>query len=146
MRISIGCDHAARSLKLEVIKHLKSLNIEVIDQGTFDDESTDYPIYANRVSSDIKNKKADLGILICGTGVGMSIAANKHEGIRAVVTSDTFSAKAAREHNNANVLCFGARVVGTGLALQIVDEFLNASYQGGRHDKRVAMLKIEGEK
>ena len=146
MRISIGCDHAARSLKLEIVEHLKQKNIIVIDQGTHTDESTDYPIYAKRVSKDIQDNKADFGILICGTGVGMSIAANKQKGIRAVVTSDTFSARASREHNNANVLCFGARVVGSGLAKQIVDEFLSTTYEGGRHDNRVLMLKMEGEK
>lgn len=140
MKIAIGCDHTAVDLKLSVIKHLESKGIDVFDVGTHDQTRTHYPIYADLVSKKVQKKEVDEGILICGTGVGMSIAANKHHGIRAVVCSDTFSAHASKEHNNANVLCFGARVVGAALANDIVDSFLNASYEGGRHQTRVDML------
>ena len=140
MKIAIGCDHAALTLKNEVIEHLKKNNYDVTDVGTFTEESTHYPIYASKVSAMVQNKEADFGILICGTGVGMGIAANKHKDIRAVVCSDTFSARASKQHNDSNILCFGARVVGSELAFDIVDSFLNAEYQGGRHQIRVDML------
>ncbi len=140
MNIAIGCDHAAFELKNAVIEHLKELEIEVIDVGTYSNERTDYPIYADKVSNLVESKEVRYGILICGTGVGMSIAANKHKGIRAVVCSEPYSAAASKRHNQANVLCFGARVVGTGLAFDIVDSFLEAKYEGGRHQKRVDML------
>lgn len=140
MKIAIGCDHVAVELKQQVIEHLKSNNYEVINVGADTNERTHYPIYADKVSKLVQNQSVDYGILICGTGVGMSIAANKHKGIRAVVCSDTFSAKASKQHNNSNVLCFGARVVGPNLAFDIVDSFLNSSYEGGRHQVRVDML------
>lgn len=140
MKIVIGSDHVAVELKQKVIDHLHKLNIETMDVGPHSTERTHYPIYAKEVCNVVQNKEADYGILICGTGVGMSIAANKHEGIRAVVCSDTFSAKASKQHNDANVLCFGARVVGDELAYDIVDSFLNNTYEGGRHQIRVDML------
>ncbi|XMB72893.1 ribose 5-phosphate isomerase B [Mycoplasmatota bacterium WC30] len=140
MKIAIGCDHVAVTLKNEVIEHLKKNNYDVVDVGTYTEERAHYPVYAAKVSVMVQNKEADYGILICGTGVGMSIAANKHKGIRAVVCSDTFSAKASKQHNDSNVLCFGARVVGNELAFDIVDSFLNAEYQGERHQIRVDML------
>lgn len=140
MRIAIGSDHTAVDLKKEIIDFLDTKNIEVIDLGPSSKERTDYPLYAHEVCKLVQQNSVDYGILICGTGVGMSIAANKHKGIRAVVCSDTFTAKASKQHNDSNVLCFGARVVGTELAKDIVDSFLNAEYEGGRHQNRVDML------
>lgn len=139
-KIVIGCDHAALELKSKVIDHLKEQNIEVTDVGTYTSDSCNYPDYASALCKKIQSGEFTLGILICGTGIGMSMAANKHNGIRAACCSDTFSAKATRQHNNANVLCFGERVVGTGLALDLVDIFIGTEYLGGRHDKRVQML------
>ncbi len=139
-KIVIGCDHAALGLKNKVIEHLNARGFDVCDVGTYTTDSCNYPDYAVAASKKIQNGEAELGILICGTGIGMSIAANKHRGIRAACCSDTFSAKATREHNNANVLCFGERVVGAGLALQLVDIFVDTEYIGGRHEARVQML------
>ena len=145
MKIAIGCDHAATTLKAVVIEHLKSRGFEPVDVGTHSTASCHYPVYAHAVCEKIQSGECALGILICGTGIGMSIAANKHAGIRAACCSDTFSARLTREHNDANVLCFGERVVGAGLALQLVDAFIGAEYaNGGNHLTRVAMLeKIE---
>lgn len=145
MKIAIGCDHAATTLKAVVIEHLKARGIEPVDVGTHSTASCHYPVYAHAVCERIQSGECALGILICGTGIGMSIAANKHAGIRAACCSDTFSARLTREHNDANVLCFGERVVGAGLAVDLVDAFLDAEYaNGGNHLTRVAMLeKIE---
>ena len=141
MKIAIGCDHAATTLKAVVIEHLKARGIETVDVGTHSTASCHYPVYAHAVCEKIQNGECALGILICGTGIGMSIAANKHRGIRAACCSDTFSARLTREHNDANVLCFGERVVGAGLAVDLVDAFLDAEYaNGGNHLTRVAML------
>ena len=115
-------------------------NIPYKDFGCPNKESCDYPIFAGRLCVGIQEGKAPLGILVCGTGIGMSLAANKHKGIRAACCSDTFSARLTREHNDANVLCFGSRVVGMGLAFDLVDNFLTAEYQGGKHAKRVDMI------
>lgn len=139
-KIVIGCDHAALDLKTKVISHLEENGISVLDMGTYTKDSCNYPDYASAVCEKIQSGEFELGILICGTGIGMSMAANKHNGIRAACCSDTFSAKATRQHNNANVLCFGERVVGLGLALEIVDAFVNEEYLGGRHEARVQML------
>ncbi len=138
--ILIGSDHAGYELKLQIIEHLKELGYTPIDVGNDSLESCDYPVFANRLCVGIKEGKAPLGILVCGTGIGMSLVANKHKGIRAACCSDTFSARLTREHNDANVICFGARVVGMGLAFDIVDNFLSAEYQGGKHAKRVDMI------
>ncbi len=141
MKIAIGCDHAATTLKAVVIEHLKARGIEPVDVGTHSTASCHYPVYAHAVCEKIQSGECALGILICGTGIGMSIAANKHRGIRAACCSDTFSARLTREHNDANVLCFGERVVGAGLAVDLVDAFLDAEYaNGGNHLTRVAML------
>jgi ribose 5-phosphate isomerase B len=147
MKIVIGCDHAGYSLKGAVIAHLEEAGHTVLDVGTSSPESCHYPIYARAVCQKILAGEAERGILICGTGVGMSIAANKHRGIRAACCSDTFSARLTREHNDANVLCFGERVVGLGLALDLVDAFMGAEYlNSGNHVPRVAMLReIEEE-
>ena len=140
MKVSIGSDHGGYELKLEVIEHLKKRGFEVNDVGTDSPASCDYPIYAKKVTEDIQSKNADLGILICGTGIGMSMAANKEPGIRAALCHDTFSAKATREHNDANILCMGARVVGPGLALMIIDTFLDTPFSNDeRHIRRISM-------
>ncbi|MFX3616617.1 MAG: ribose 5-phosphate isomerase B [Sporolactobacillus sp.] len=144
MKIAIGCDHAGFELKPAIIDHLKEKHMDVLDEGTFSNESTDYPIYAKRVADDIIQQKADLGILICGTGVGISISANKVRGIRTVNCSEPYSAKMGREHNNANILAFGSRVVGSELAKMIVDAWLDAEFLGGKHLRRVKQIsKIE---
>lgn len=137
MKIALGSDHAGLKLKKEIMEHLKGKDIEFKDFGTNTEESCDYPDYAKEVANQVANKNYDLGILICGTGIGISIAANKVPGIRAALCSDTFSAHSAREHNNANILALGERVVGVGLALDIVDTFLSSEFQGGRHKRRV---------
>lgn len=140
MKLAIGSDHAGLSLKNEIIEHLKSKGIEYEDFGTYTLESCDYSDYAEKVAEDVLSKKSELGILVCGTGIGISIAANKVPGIRAAVCTDTFSAHASREHNDANILALGARVIGTGVALDIVDTFLGSTFQGGRHAVRIGKI------
>lgn len=145
MKIAFGCDHGGYDLKEDVIEFLKSRDIEVLDLGTYSTASVDYPDYGKAVGEAVQSKEADLGIVICGTGIGISLAANKVEGIRAAVVSDTFSARMARMHNNANVLAFGARVVGKGLAIDLVKSWLDTSFEGGRHERRVdKIMAIEG--
>lgn len=140
MKIAIGSDHAAFDMKEHIIQHLKDRGIEVIDVGTHSTERTHYPIYGQRVAKAVVNGEADLGITICGTGIGIGISAGKVKGIRAAIVSDTYSARMARQHNNANVLSFGARVVGPGLAEDIVDSFLDHEFEGGRHAIRVDLI------
>ena len=141
MKICIGSDHGGYALKLELIEHLKARGFEVTDVGCDSDKSCDYPVYAKAVTDIITEKKADLGILVCGTGIGMSIAANKVKGIRAACCSEQFSARLTREHNNANVLCFGARVVGEGTALDLVDAFVDTPYSNDeRHQRRIDLI------
>ena len=137
MKIALGSDHGGLNLKKEIISHLESKNIEVTDFGTHNEDSCDYPDYALKVAQEVAAQNFELGILICGTGIGISIAANKVPGIRAALCHDTFSAHATREHNNANILTLGERVVGKGLALDIVDTFITAKFQGDRHQKRI---------
>lgn len=140
--IAIGCDHGALDLKNLVVEHLKKKGIECNDVGCYSAESCDYPVYAHKVTDLIKSGECELGILICGTGIGMSIAANKVEGIRAALCGDCFSAQMTREHNNTNVLCLGARVIGSELALRIVDTFLGAEFSNEeRHIRRINMLE-----
>lgn len=140
MKICIGSDHGGYLLKQEVIAHLKERGFEVTDVGCYSEESCDYPVYAKPVTDAIKDKTADFGILICGTGIGMSMAANKEEGIRAALCHDVFSAQATREHNDANIICMGARVVGPGLALMIIDKFLDTPFSNDeRHLRRIRM-------
>lgn len=141
MKIVIGCDHAGFGIKEAVKKHIEEMGHEVTDVGTYSAESCHYPVYASAACKKILDGECELGILICGTGIGMSMAANKHNGIRAACCSDVFSARLTREHNNANVLCFGERVVGIGTAYDLVDAFLGAKYlNNGNHVTRVAML------
>ncbi len=141
LTVAIGSDHGGFDYKESIIKHLKANNINVIDVGTYSKESCDYPVFAKKVAEKILSKEADKGILICGTGIGMSIAANKIKGIRAALCHDTFSAKATRAHNNSNILCLGQRVIGKYLALDIVDLFLSTKFEGGRHQRRIDMLE-----
>jgi ribose 5-phosphate isomerase B len=139
-KIVIGSDHAGYELKMKVISHLEEQDVLVLDVGTNSLDSCDYPVFADALCKKIQLGEYPLGILICGTGIGMSMAANKHKGIRAACCSDTFSARLTREHNDANVLCFGARVVGEGLAYDLVDTFIESEYVGGKHANRVAMI------
>lgn len=139
-QIVIGCDHGGLELKNAVIEHLTEKGIQCEDMGTYTPDSCDYPVFADRVCKKIQDGTYALGILICGTGIGMSMAANKHAGIRAAVCGNTFSARMTRLHNNANVLCMGERVTGTGLALDIVDIFLSTDFSGGRHERRVNLV------
>lgn len=142
--IGIGNDHTGYELKLEIIKYFEDKGIEYKDYGCGKLDSSDYPIYAKEVARAIQKNECDFGILICGTGIGISIAANKMKGIRAALCHDCFSAEATRLHNNANVLAMGARVVGSGLAVKIVDTFLNSEFSGNeRHSRRIQMLEDE---
>ncbi len=146
MKIGIGNDQAALEMKWVIKEYLENLGHEVVNFGTDEAKSCDYPIYGEKVARAVVSGEVERGILICGTGVGISIAANKVKGIRAVVCSEPFSAKLSRMHNNTNILAFGARVVGTELAKMIVDEWLAAEYEGGRHQRRVDLItKIENE-
>ncbi|MCO1601512.1 ribose 5-phosphate isomerase B [Desulfosporosinus nitroreducens] len=140
MRVALGADHGGYELKEAIRTHLETQGIEVLDFGTHSKDSVDYPKYGFAVGSAITKGEADLGIAVCGTGLGISMAANKIPGIRAAVCSETFSARMAREHNDANILALGARVIGAGLALDIVDIFLKTSFSGGRHALRVSLI------
>lgn len=140
MRVAVGSDHAGLTLKTALVEHLRAQGHEVEDVGTHDSRSTDYPDYASAVAQRVADGRAERGLLVCGTGLGMAIAANKVHGVRAVTVSDTFSAHASREHNDANVLCLGERVVGGGLARDILDTWMRASFEGGRHSGRVAKI------
>ena len=139
--IAIGSDHAGYPLKEDIKKYLESNGIEYIDLGTDSEQSCDYPVFADAVCRAITEGGCNLGILCCGTGIGMSMAANKHKGIRAAACSDYFSAKYTRMHNDANVLCLGARVVGTGLAEELVGVFLTTDFEGGKHKRRIDMFE-----
>jgi len=135
--IALGSDHAGYALKEVIKKYLEEKGIPYKDFGTFSERSVDYPDYALKVAEAVASGECTEGILICGTGIGMSITANKVPGIRAAHVEDVFSARAAKEHNNANILCMGGRVTGPGLAIMMVEEWLNATFQGGRHQKRI---------
>lgn len=141
MKIAIGVDHVGFELKNEIIEHLKQQGIELIDVGTHNDQRCNYPEYGRAVAKEVISGRADKGIAICGTGVGISIAANKVPGIRAVVCSDAYSAAMSVRHNDANILCFGSRVIGSETAKFIVDTWLKEQFEGGRHSARV--LDIE---
>lgn len=141
MKVAIGCDHAGIDLKPAVREALEQAGAEVIDLGTHSRESVDYPDYGVAVARAVVSGDADLGVVLCGTGIGISIAANKVPGARAALCHDTYSARMSREHNDANILAMGARVVGAGLAQEIVKAWLAASFAGGRHERRVEKLK-----
>nr|WP_317283451.1 ribose 5-phosphate isomerase B [uncultured Sellimonas sp.] len=140
MKIGIGNDHSAVEMKEQVVAYLEEKGYEVVNYGTDTHESCDYPVYGEKVGHAVASKEVDLGILICGTGVGISLAANKVHGVRAAVCSEPYTARLSRQHNNANILAFGARVVGIELAKMMIDEFLNAEYEAGRHERRVNMI------
>lgn len=140
MKIAIGSDHGGFKLKEVVIAHLTELGHELIDLGTDSEESCDYPIYGEKVGLAVQQKKCDLGIAICGTGLGISMAVNKVRGIRGALCTNEFMAEMARAHNDANVLIMGARVLGEGLALRIVDVFLSSEFAGNRHQRRVDLI------
>ncbi len=140
MKIAIGNDHSAVEMKQQVQKYLEEKGYEVINFGTDSEESCDYPLYGEKVGRAVVNGEADLGVVICGTGVGISLAANKVKGVRAVVCSEPYSAELSKQHNNTNVLAFGARVVGIELAKMILDSWLEAEFEGGRHERRVNMI------
>ena len=140
MKLAIGSDHVGFELKPVIIEYLEELGDEVTDFGPYSSERTDYPIYGKKVAEEVAAGNFDCGILICGTGVGISISANKVKSIRAVVCSEPYSARLSKEHNNTNILAFGSRVVGSELAKMIVKEWLDAKFEGGRHSKRIEML------
>ena len=139
-RIVFGSDHAGFALKNKLMKLFSEEGYSVTEVGTYSEESCDYPIFAEKACREVLDGNADLVVLVCGTGVGMSIAANKIKGIRAACCSDIFSAKFTRLHNDANALCIGARVLGEGLAYELVKIFVETDYEGGKHARRVAML------
>lgn len=140
--IAIGSDHGGFELKKEVMAHLDARGLEYKDFGTYSDASCDYPVYGKAVANAVASGECERGIIICGTGIGISITANKVHGIRAALCGDCFSAEATRQHNDANVLALGARVVGPGLALKIVDTFLDTPFSNGeRHIRRIEMIE-----
>ena len=140
--IAIGCDHGGYALKQEIIAHLEDRGLDYKDFGCYTDESCDYPVYARLVGQAVADGECEQGILVCGTGLGISMAANKMPGIRAAVCTDCFCAEATRQHNDANVLCLGGRVVGPGLALKIVDTFLDTPFSGDeRHLRRINLIE-----
>ncbi len=144
MKIALGSDHGGFELKEHIRQYLINKNIEVLDCGTDSEESVDYPEFGYKTAKAIKDGEAELGIICCGTGIGISISANKVKGIRCALCSDCYSAKMAKEHNNSNILALGARVIGKDLAIEIVDAWLQAEFQGGRHERRVnKMMEIE---
>lgn len=146
MKIAMGSDHGGIHLKNHLKDYLTEKGYEVIDKGTYTEESCDYPDYAAKVGYAVTGGEAELGILVCGTGLGISIAANKIKGVRAAVCGDVYSAKMSREHNNANILALGERVIGIGLAEMIVDVWLATEFAGGRHARRVdKIMALEAE-
>lgn len=140
MRLAIGCDHGGIELKGPIVELLAKRGIEVIDKGCYSTESVNYPDFAEAVCQAVLAGEAERGILICGTGIGMSMAANRHSGIRAALCHEAFTARMSREHNDANILCLGARVVGPGVALSIVETWINTDFAGGRHLTRIQMF------
>ncbi|MBO4873234.1 MAG: ribose 5-phosphate isomerase B [Lachnospiraceae bacterium] len=141
MKIGIGCDHAAFSMKEEIRAYLTAKGHEVTDYGTYSEARCDYPVYGEKVALAVKNGEVERGVLICGTGVGISLAANKVQGIRAAVCSEPYTAQMAVRHNHAQIIAFGARVIGIDMAKMITDAFLEASCEGGRHAKRVELIR-----
>ncbi|KMT22795.1 ribose 5-phosphate isomerase B [Clostridium cylindrosporum] len=146
MKIALGSDHGGFNLKNLIIDHLKQKGIECEDLGCHSTDSCDYPEFGLKVAKAVKSKEYDFGIIVCGTGIGISIAANKVPGIRAAHCTDSFTARATRQHNNSNILALGERITGPSIALDIVDAFLSTDFEGGRHEKRVNMIEeIEKE-
>lgn len=147
MKIAIGCDHGGLEHKNAIVEHLKERGFEVIDFGIYEQKSVDYPEIAIKVANSIASGETERGFLVCGTGIGMSLAANKVKGIRAAACSEHFSAKYTRLHNDSNILCLGGRVIGVGTALELADLFVDTEFEGGRHQRRVDMITdIENNK
>ena len=145
MKIALGCDHGGYAMKEDIKKQLEGLGHEVKDCGTYSTDSCDYPIFGEAAARKVQSGECERGIVICTTGIGISISANKVKGIRAALCGDCYSAEMTRRHNDANILAMGARVLGPGLALKIVDTFLTTEFEGGRHERRVGLLDaIEG--
>ena len=145
MKIAIGCDHGGLEHKNAIAEHLRERGFEVEDFGIYEQKPIDYPEIALKVAKSVAEKENELGILVCGTGIGMSLAANKVKGIRAAAVSEHFSAKYTRLHNYSNILCLGGRVIGVGTALELADLFVDTEFEGGRHQKRIDMISaIEG--
>ena len=142
-KIGVGSDHAGVNLKNKIAEFLKEKGYEVTDYGTHSTESWDYPVYAKAVAKSVANGENERGIICCGSGIGVSIAANKVKGVRAVLAHEPYSAMLSRLHNDANVLCLGERITGESLALDIVETWLHSEYEGGRHQRRVDMLDAE---
>ncbi len=143
MRIAIANDHAGHDLKVALVARAQALGHTVVDLGPAESGPVDYPIYAHRVARQLTAGAVDRGVLVCGTGIGMSIAANRHRGVRAALCHDAFTAEAARRHNDANVLCLGGRTTGVAVALQILEIFLATAFEGGRHERRVQRIETE---
>lgn len=141
MKVIVGSDHGGFNLKSTIVRELKEKGVKVTDFGPESAESVDYPDFAKPLAEKVAAGEYDKGILICGTGIGMSISANKVQGIRCALVHDTFSARATREHNDSNILAMGERVIGKGLASDIVDIWLNTEFEGGRHEKRVRKIE-----
>ena len=140
MKIGIANDHASVEMKQQVVAYLKEKDNDVVNYGTDSTESCDYPVYGEKIGHAVASGEVDFGIAICGTGLGISLAANKVHGIRAAVCSEPYTARLSRQHNDANILAFGSRVIGIELAKMIIDEFLGAEFEGGRHQRRVDMI------
>ncbi len=143
MKIALAADHGGYQMKNLIAQNLRNQGFEIEDLGTDSEESVDYPDFAQRVVQEILRQKAELGILVCGTGIGISIAANRHKGIRAALLYDDYVAQVAREHNNANILCFGGRTMKIEDVMRRIDIFLKAKYEGGRHDRRLCKLDLD---
>lgn len=146
MKIAIACDHGGFRLKNVLIENMKAQGVEVVDFGTYSEESCDYPDYASKAAKAVANGECDRGVVVCGTGIGVSITANKVKGIRCALCHDVFSAKATRAHNDANMIAMGQRVIGEGLAVEILNAWLHTEFEGGRHIKRIEkMMALERE-
>lgn len=143
MKVILGADHGGFELKEKIKKHLSAKGVEVIDKGTYNTDSVDYPSYGHLVGEAVVNKEGDFGIVVCGTGIGISIATNKIKGVRCALCHNTTTARLTREHNDANVLALGGRVLGDVLALEMVDVFLNTEFEGGRHLNRIEKIEKE---
>ncbi len=146
MKIAVACDHGGFHLKNVLMNEMKKLGYEVIDYGTYSEESCDYPDYASKAAKAVAKGECEKGVVVCGTGIGVSITANKVHGVRCALVHDVFSAKATRAHNDTNMLAMGQRVIGEGLAVEILHAWLDTEYEGGRHDQRIAkMMALENE-
>ncbi len=140
MKVILGCDHGGLNIKNAVIEYLKEKNIEFVDYGCYTEESVDYPVYAYKVATAVAGQSDVLGVLCCGTGIGISMAANKVKGIRAAVCTNEFMAEMTRRHNNSNIICMGGRIIDESTAVKLADIFLNTEFEGDRHTKRVDMI------